>query len=233
VLFLAEALTYGMMGSVFGYVAGQGVATVLTSLNLMGGITLNYSGSNVIMTMGLVLLVVMLSALVPAFMAAKVASPSGDLDWRVPKPKDGQISDILPFTVNTYASNGLVSFLHEYIDAHRDGAIGNFTSDKLSVSHGDEEGQISLDGVVWLSPYDLGVRQQFSIRIAQTGVEDICSINIQLRRETGDERSWWRLNRVFIGELRRQLLGWRNVTPERMLKYISEGRALKAGKKTA
>jgi ABC-type antimicrobial peptide transport system permease subunit len=31
-LFVAEALTYGLMGSVFGYIAGQGTATVLTSL---------------------------------------------------------------------------------------------------------------------------------------------------------------------------------------------------------
>ncbi|HBC88453.1 MAG TPA: hypothetical protein DCZ94_16010 [Lentisphaeria bacterium] len=230
VLFLAEALTYGMMGSVFGYVAGQGIATVLTNFNLMGGITLNYSGSNVIMTMGLVLLVVTLSSIVPAVMAAKVASPSSDLDWRVPKPKDGVISDLLPFTVNSHASHGLVSFLFEYIDAHRDGAIGNFTSDKLVVKEGDSDGHITVEGVVWLSPYDLGVRQDFSIQIAPTGVEDICSLKIFLRREAGEERSWWRLNRVFIGDLRKQLLGWRNVSSERMLKYVAEGR-MRTGKK--
>ncbi|RPI64370.1 MAG: ABC transporter permease, partial [Planctomycetaceae bacterium] len=37
VLFLAEAITYGLMGSVFGYVAGQGVATSISSLGWMGG----------------------------------------------------------------------------------------------------------------------------------------------------------------------------------------------------
>ncbi len=232
VLFLAEALTYGMMGSVFGYVAGQGLATVLTSLNLMGGITLNYSGSNVILTMGLVLLVVTLSAIVPAIMAARVASPSKELDWRVPKPKDGVITDLLPFTVNSHAAHGLVSFLYEYLDAHRDGAIGNFTSDKLTVKEGDKDGHIIVEGISWLSPYDLGVRQEFEIEISPTGVEDICSLRISLKREAGDERSWWRLNRVFIGDLRKQLLGWRNVSSERMLKYVSEGK-LRSGRKKA
>jgi hypothetical protein len=224
ILFLAEALTYGMMGSVFGYVAGQGIATLLTSFDLMGGITLNYSGSNVILTMGLVLLVVTLSSIVPAIMAARVASPSRDLDWKVPKPKDGVISDLLPFTVNSHSSYGLVTFLYEYLDAHRDGAIGNFTSDKLVVREGDGDGHITVEGIVWLSPYDLGVRQEFEIRIVPTGVEDICNLRILLRREAGEERSWWRLNRVFIGDLRKQLLGWRNVSAERMLKYVSEGR---------
>ncbi len=231
VLFLAEALTYGMMGSVFGYVAGQGIATALTSFNLMGGITLNYSGSNVILTMGLVLMVVTLSSIVPAIMAARVASPSRELDWRVPKPKDGVISDLLPFTVNTHASHGLVSFLFEYLDAHRDGAIGNFTSDKLNVREIDG-GHIQVEGIVWLSPYDLGVRQEFELVISPTGVEDICSLRILLRREAGDERSWWRLNRVFIGDLRKQLLGWRNISSERMLKYVTEGR-MRTKRKTA
>ncbi len=53
-LFLAEALTYGLMGAVFGYIAGQGTATLLTGLGMMEGITLNYSGTAVIKTMLLV-----------------------------------------------------------------------------------------------------------------------------------------------------------------------------------
>jgi len=225
VLFLAEAMTYGVMGSVFGYIIGQGVAKILTGLNLMGGITLNYSGSNVIMTMGLVLLVVMASAIVPAIMAAKVASPSGDLDWKVPAPKDGVILGQLPFTVSEKAAPGLAAFLYEYIDAHTDGAIGNFTSANLSLESGEGDTVVRLKATIWPAPYDLGVRQDITINFDKSEA-DICDLHIRLDHRAGQERSWWRLNRVFLGDIRSQLLGWRNIAPERMLKYIrqSDGR---------
>lgn len=221
VLFLGEALTYGLMGSVFGYIIGQGAATVLTHFNLMGGITLNYSGSNVILTMGLVLTVVIASALVPAFMAAKVASPSGDLDWKVPAPENGVIKAQLPFTVSRQAAPGLAAFLYEYFDAHGDGAIGCFTSDKLQLEPGDDNVIVRLKSVIWPAPYDLGVRQRVTIDF--TGSEaDICDLHVRLEHDAGQERSWWRLNRVFLGDIRNQLLGWRNIAPERMLNYIRQ-----------
>ncbi len=221
-LFLAEAATYGLMGTVFGYIVGQGLATLLTSLDLMGGITLNYSGTNVIMTMGLVLSVVLLSALVPAIMAAKVANPSKEGDWKVPKPVDDEINDLLPFTVTTKAAKGLACFIHEYMDAHRDGAIGNFTSDRLFL-HGREAGSIAgVSGTVWLAPYDLGVRQEVKIEVLPDA-DEICTISIRLARGAGQERSWWRLNKVFLGDIRRQLLGWRNISRERVLDYIEKG----------
>ncbi len=221
VLFLAEALTYGLMGSVFGYIIGQGVATILTSLDLMGGITLNYSGSNVIMTMGLVLAVVTISALVPAIMAARIASPSRELDWKVPRPQQGVIRDRLPFTVSTQAARGLMAYLHEYVEAHRDGAIGHFTSDAARLRSAPAGGErLRLTATTWLAPYDLGVRQEIQIE-AVPGPEEICALWVTLSHGAGPERSWWRLNRTFLGDLRAQLLGWRNVAPERMLTYIT------------
>jgi hypothetical protein len=223
-LFLAEAATYGLMGTVFGYVVGQGFAALLGRLDLMGGIVLNYSGTSVILTMGLVLLVVMLSALVPAWMAAKVASPSHDADWKVPLPEDGAIRDLLPFTVTVQAARGLACFIHEYLDAHRDGAIGRFTADDLAFHAPTDAILVGISGTAWLAPYDLGVRQSFRIDILRDAEEN-CRIRIVLRHQAGQERSWWRLNRVFLGELRRQLLGWRKIKPEQTLAYMARGEA--------
>lgn len=221
VLFLGEALTYGLMGSVFGYVIGQGLATVLTKFHLMGGITLNYSGSNVILTMGLVLMVVAVSAIVPAVMAAKIASPSGDLDWKVPHPQDGYIKGLLPFTVSQKAAPGLAAFLYDYLLAHKEGAIGNFISDNIVLNKGDGDTVVQLKSTIWPAPYDLGVRQHMTINFdASEG--DICELKIRLEHGAGPERSWWRLNKVFLSDVRAQLLGWRNIAPQRMLKYIRQ-----------
>lgn len=221
-LFMAEAATYGLMGSVFGYIVGQGLATILTHFKVMGGIVLNYSGTNVILTMGLVLTVVLLSALVPAIMASKVANPSKEGDWKVPHPIDGIIKDLLPFTVTIHAAKGLICFIYEYMDAHTDGAIGEFTSDNLKYHEKEGDSIAGLAGTVWLAPYDLGVRQDFKIEVVNE-IEDICNIRITLKQQAGQERSWWRLNKVFLSDLRRQFLGWRNIKPERALAYIEQG----------
>lgn len=220
-LFLAEAVTYGLMGSIFGYIVGQGFATVLNHLGLMGGITLNYSGTNVILTMSLVLIVVVTSAIVPAIMAGKLATPSKEMRWHVPQPKDGIILDMLPFTVTKRAAPGLVAFIHEYMDAHREGSIGHFTTDNLKVIPPDDLRMAALSGTVWLAPYDLGVRQDFLIEI-KPEVEDICGIHISLTHGSGQTKTWWRLNHTFLGDVRRQLLGWRKVKAEAIMAYIKK-----------
>ncbi len=220
-LFLAEAATYGLMGSVFGYIVGQGLAKILTAFNLMGGITLNYSGSNVMMTMGLVMAVVLLSALVPAVMAGKLATPSKDMTWRVPKPENGVINELLPFTVTRAASGGLVAFIYEFMDAHTDGGIGAFTADHVELLPAGGDTVAGLRATTWLAPYDLGVRQDVQIEVFQD-IDEVCNIRIRLTYSTGQVGTWWRLNQTFLGELRRQLLGWRNVKPERIMEYIRQ-----------
>jgi hypothetical protein len=233
VLFVAEALTYGLIGTISGYILGQGLATVLAHFNLMGGITLNYSGTNVIMTMGLVLLVVVLSAIVPAIMAGRLAAPGENMRWKVPQPADGCISDLLPFTVTAEAAGGLAAFVYEFLEAHSEGSIGTFSTDNLAIipptaqksergsANGAEPTAIvaGISGTVWLAPYDLGVRQHFELTISPDE-ENICGIHIRLIRETGQERTWWRLNRAFLADIRKQLLGWRRVPAERVMLYV-------------
>ena len=225
-LFVAEAMTYGLMGSVLGYVVGQGVATALDALGWLGGMTLNYSGSQAIMIMFMVLTVVMVAALVPAYLAGRMAAPSNKRTWAVPQPVDGVIRDTLPFTVNAKTANGVAAYLREYLDAHAEGSIGHFSTDKLTTFRKsvDELDVMGIEGTVWLAPYDLGVRQEVRLTIEPADGEDIYGIHIELRRASGSVRAWHRLNRVFLGDLRRQLLGWRRLEPERILKFLARGR---------
>jgi len=231
VLFVAEAVTYGLMGSIFGYVVGQGVAKVLTHFELMGGITLNYSGSSVIMTMGVVIVVVVLSAIAPAMMASRLATPSKDMKWRVPEPQDDVIRDILPFTISKLGAKGLNAFIHEFMAAHRDGSSGNFTTDELTVLPPTEGVVTGLRSTVWIAPYDLGVRQRVQIEI-RGAEDDLCDIHIELERESGKPGNWWRLNRVFLGDMRRQLLGWRNVKPEQARELMRLADELEQGQQS-
>jgi len=222
-LFLAEAVTYGLMGSVMGYVVGQGVAKTLTEFGLMGGVTLNYSGLQAIITMLLVLGVVVASSLVPAFLAGKLATPSNEMTWKVPRPDGDVIRDRLPFTATHRTAGGVLAFLYEYMDAHREGSIGVFSADNLRTfeSEGPRGRILGLEGTIWLAPYDLGIRQDIRIAIHPSAAEaDIQEIDIELHRRSGQVSSWWKLNRVLLGDLRKQLLGWRKLKMDRMLEYI-------------
>jgi hypothetical protein len=217
------------MGSVFGYIVGQGVATVFGGLGWMGGLTLNYSGTQAVLVMLMVLVVVVLSSLVPAYLAGRLASPSSERTWKVPEPVDGVIHDVLPFTVTGLTANGVLMFLFEYLDAHREGSIGHFATDELRTFRERTGGleSVGIAGTVWLAPYDLGVRQdvRLTIRPAEDA-EDVFNIHIELRRGSGQLRSFRGLNRTFLGDLRRQLLGWRRLKTQRILEYIAEGRGM-------
>lgn len=224
-LFMAEAIVYGLIGSVFGYVAGQGTASLLLKLGMLGPATLNYSGTSAVMTMGLILAIVIVSALIPARTAAKVAAPSVDRDWKVPASENDQISAVLPFTINRMAADGALAYLADYLRMHRDGNIGKFAADAIETVHSSaSDSTRTLKGTIWLTPFDLGVRQELSLLIYPSQAQDIFEVKVELKRLSGDEQSWHRMNRLFLGELRKQFLSWRSLTPARMLEYVERSR---------
>ncbi len=228
-LFIAEAMTYGLIGTVFGYIVGQGFGTALLKLGWLGNVTLNYSGTSAMLTMGLILLIVLVSALVPARLASKIAAPSIERSWKVPPPKGGEIKAVLPFTINKTAAEGVLAYLADFFDAHQEGSIGKFSAAAVdSFSIPDDAGHISrgLKTTIWLTPFDLGVRQHLMLLVHPGQFPDIYEVQVVLSRVSGDDASWYRMNRSFLTELRRQFLQWRSLSPERMVEYIEMSRRL-------
>lgn len=232
-LFVAEALTYGVIGTVFGYIIGQGVGTAMLKLGWLGTMTLDYSGTSAMLTIGLILLVVLLSALVPARLASKIAAPSIERSWKVPAPKNGQIMATLPFTINRTAAEGVVAYLAEYFEGHKEGSIGKFATDDVQAfawtGEEKESGGKPSRGVqttVWLTPFDLGVRQHLMLLIHPGQFPDIYEVQVLLSRLSGDDGSWYRMNRSFLTELRKQFLQWRSLSPTRMREYVEASKML-------
>ncbi len=228
-LFIAEAMTYGLIGTVFGYIIGQGVGTLLMRLGWLGNVTLNYSGSSAMLTMGLILLIVLVSALVPARLASKIAAPSIERSWKVPLPKGDEITAVLPFTINKQAAEGVLAYLADFFDAHREGSIGKFSAAEVdSFKVPDDQGHTSrgLKTTIWLTPFDLGVRQHLELLVHPGQYPDIYEVQVVLTRLSGDDGSWYRMNRTFLTELRRQFLQWRSLSPQMMLEYVEMSRRL-------
>jgi hypothetical protein len=232
VVFMAEAAAYGLMGAIFGYTGGQALATALGHLGWLGGMSLNYSGTHAVFTMLMVLCVTVASSAIPAYLAGRMAVPSSKMQWAVPEPVNGVIYGKLPFTVTDKTVNGTILFLYDYFGAHREAVFGGFLADRLelvpaSVDNREDPANnssvMALQARVSLAPYDMGVRQDVEIVAVHTDTPEVLELEIHLRHVDGQPKNWVRLNRTFLKNLRRQLLGWRNLRVQRLLKYIADG----------
>jgi hypothetical protein len=184
-----------------------------------------------------------LSSLVPARLAAKIASPSIDRQWKIPEPQAGVITTSLPFTINQTAADGVLAYLKEFFDDHREGAVGVFASGPAAISNSHREPSSAaasaafaasdggenavpplgraLHADTWLTPFDLGVRQRTEIHIEPGAFPEIFEVRVVLTRLSGDDKNFHRMNRPFLTALRQQFLRWRSLPPAAMQRYVA------------
>ena len=82
---------------------------------------------------------------------------------------------------------------------------------------------------VWLAPFDMGVSQDSDIVLLPAKEPGLYELQLRLVRQSGEIAAWKRVNRQFIGDLRKQLLVWRTVSREGQQEYILKGRATVSG----
>lgn len=220
-LFFSEALVYSVLGGMGGYLIAQGSMKILTVLAAFGWVQvpeINYSSTNAIVTILIVMATVLVSAIYPAIKASKSANPGLLRSWRPPPPQ-GDIHEItFPFTVSAYDLTGVVSFLQEHFEHFSDTGLGAFMArDTRMVRHDD--GALGLEASLALAPFDLGVTERFELRSAPSEIEGIDEVKIRLTRRSGQPGDWVRLNRNLFDDLRTQFLLWRSIPKEAMEHY--------------
>jgi hypothetical protein len=214
-LFFAEAAIYAILGGQGGYLLSQGVTRVLGVLAERGLVRvpeLNYSSTNAIITILIVMATVLISTIYPAFKASRGANPGIQRQWRIPPPK-GDVHDIVfPFTVSEYDLIGIVSFLKEHMDTYQDASFGRFMTRSSRLELDPETKLPGISAQVSLAPFDLGISQDFTLRCAPSEISGIDEVRLHFQRRSGTRGDWKRSNRRFIEELRQQLLIWRALT---------------------
>jgi len=236
-LFLAEACVYAVLGVVFGYILGQGASKVLVSLDMLGGLSLNYSSTAAVASAGIVMVVVLLSALYPALAASRIAVPDVVRRWQIPEPDGDVLRFIFPFTVNVAAVNSLCGFLHSMFDSYSDASVGEMYTDMTRIVRRDRgsgrESDRGSDGPVhsvqlglWLAPFDLGVSQYLEISAFPSDTSGICEVEIYIERISGPLAHWQRLNQDFAIKLRRQFLIWQTMKEELRQEHAETARQL-------
>ncbi len=226
-LFLAESLVYAVLGAVAGYLLGQVVAKVLMATGMLKGLILNYSSLSAVFATIIIFITVMLSTLYPARKAAQMSVPDVTRKWVLPEPKGDNWEFEFPFTVSELEVLGLVTFLTEYYNSYQDVSLGNFYTGGAKLNYDkipSGKNKYIIDTDIWLSPFDLGVSQNLKVVMEPMGQYGFYTINLLMKRTSGESTDWKRLNRRFLDGIRKQFLIWRTVSGEVKKSYERQGK---------
>ncbi len=221
-LFFAEAAVYAVVGGMGGQLLAQVVAVAARSMARAGMIappSLNFSSTNSLLAIFVVMLTVLLSALYPALRASRSANPGLARSWKMPKADGDDWSMVFPFTVSAYDITGVVSYLAEHFRGHDDAGLGKFIALKTGIRRAESTGNLTLWSEMALAPFDLGVTQHFELTATPSEIEGVDEVAIAVRRLSGSRSDWARQNRVFIRGLRNQFLLWRTLAGEAIEGY--------------
>ncbi|MBW1989564.1 MAG: peptide ABC transporter permease, partial [Deltaproteobacteria bacterium] len=241
-LFLAEAMAFGVLSVVLGYLLAQTSARLFAGTSLWAGITVNYSSLAGVGAMVLVMAVVLASSLYPARVAGKIAIPDVSRSWVLPQAREGLLTTSLPFLLRYRELRSAAGYLREFLAEHTDVSHGKFSTQDIALETGcparlcvglSGEGLercrgracrqsfcLILHARVWLAPFDLGIHQSMELEFCPFEEDpDFLSITVRLRRETGEAEAWRRVNKAFLDALRRELLVWRSLSHEQKLYF--------------
>ena len=219
-LFFAEAAVYAVVGGLGGYILAQVVAFGSGRLAEITAIRIpemNYSSTNAIFAILVVMATVLLSTVYPAIVGSRSANPGVSRSWRLPRPAGDAWAFTFPFTVSDYDITGVMSFLHEHFSNFSDCSLGVFLAEGTHVYSANNT--LNLQSKVATAPFDLGVTEDFRLTSLPSEIEGVDEVRIEIRRLSGTRGDWVRTNRPFISDLRKQFLIWRSLPENTMELY--------------
>jgi hypothetical protein len=215
-MFLAETLTFALIGGLLGYISGLLLGRVALGL-FEGTIILNYASSWVLIALGVAMLTAMLSSIYPMFLAARLVTPSMERKWKMPTKPVGDMWEI-PFPVVVTSEKEAISmlaYLKEFCEGHLiDAPV--FLAEDLKLGR-DEKDFPMLSLRCRLYPYELGLRQDASLHAVE--FEAKWTFSIRLKRTLGPRDDWEKQNRGFIDLMRKQLVLWKTLPESEKKRY--------------
>jgi len=224
-MFIAEALTFGVLSSVIGYVVGIGLVKFLPLLPgfLPRGFVPNYSTAVIVVVLGLSMLAILISSIYPALKASTLVTPSFERRWSVPTKPVGSIWEIpMPFSAdNADEALAVLRFVKEYLDANAVERAGIMFASKSTELRRLNENEWLLRGTTRLAPFETGLAQVADLRAAPDKEGKITFV-LRLEHQSGQLARWVSSAREYAGLIRRQLLLWRGLVPSERAKYLEE-----------
>jgi len=222
-MFIAESLVYGIVGSLIGYMLGVFTYKILEAMRAPVGY-LNYSSTWVVMALGLGILVTLVSSLYPGWLASRLITPSLERRWAIKtKPRGDEWEIPLPFvSASKGEAKGMLNFVRALYEQHTVERAEDFSVQDMALEEGviDDLGTFTLTATVHIVPYELGIRQGVHLTTTEQK-EGPWSFSIHLTRLGGGRTQWVYHNRAFVDITRKQLLLWRSLSEKERERYLS------------
>ncbi|MBR4674568.1 MAG: ABC transporter permease [Victivallales bacterium] len=227
--FLAEAFVYSVIGSVGGYLIGQGTSIFLTRTKLITNINLNFSSLSVVYVIMFTVAVVLLSTIYPSIVATRAAVPSGKRKWSLPE-NDGKVMNVVfPFIYQHNLIFGIIGYLDDYFARFTEASFGDLIAQCQETNISKDSMQrdaLSITYQVALAPFDLGVTQELKFSVAYDDKVQAYRLIMLNTRISGQDSNWCATNMPFLEKLRTYLMHWRNLSPAEHEDYARKGNAL-------
>jgi hypothetical protein len=226
-IFLVEGATLAFIGAYLGYVIGAVTLYVVWNLGVMPpGLIPNVSSGVVLIVLAVIISTVILSTLYPAVRASRMATPSLLRRWTVESRPRGDTWEVrMPFVAAREEALGLLAFLSEYMEAvsserERSRVFMLVSPPQLTT----EEESYRLMARLHMAPFDTGIIQDAAV-VARRLPGGSYAFDVVFRRLQGPESIWLTSTRAFIGELRKQFLAWRALSPSEKTKYVERAKS--------
>jgi hypothetical protein len=237
-LFIAESCVYATVATVFGYVAGQVSAKLITVTGLLPGLNLNYSSKSAVFSAAFLIGVVLASTIYPARRAAQTSVPDVERIWKFPEAHGDRLEFEFPFTMSGDQSMGMTQHLKKFFEDHSNQSVGEFYTADVRFEAREPSGAPApadspqkgkhgcrLTSMVWIAPFDFGISQRLTLETIPTEDRDIYEARMVLERASGESTAWVKMNHRFLRGLRKQFLIWRLYTAEERTYYANLARA--------
>ena len=229
VFFVAEAVVFGMIGSVAGYLIGQGLAQAIVHFHWLPGVNLNYSSMAVMLVIFAAIVTVVVSTLYPAYIATRAAVPSGQRRWKLPPPAGDELHLDFPFSYSAQQLPGVLAYLQAFMDLNSEASSGRFLAQDARfgfVHDVDNRKVLAMTYSVTPVPFDLGVNQRMEVYGYYRPRVRAYVVAVVLTRLKGDKKSWLTVNEPFLESLRARLLSWRSQSSANQEQFRRQGEAM-------
>jgi hypothetical protein len=227
-LFISEAVIYGILGSLSGYVGAMSFAKALAMSGMEMGFV-NYASEWVATAVGAALMITVASSIYPSLLASRTVTPSMERRWKIPtKPYKNEWDIPLPFIVESEDECiGRLSYVKSYLDLHNSPTSPDFCTTKLAyLSKGTDTVGLEFHSVeteMRLIPYQLGIQQRVAVSAAKDKKKRWI-LRVHLTRLTGGRKGWIDHNRAFLDFLRKRLLSWEDLGESEKERYMETDR---------
>jgi ABC-type antimicrobial peptide transport system permease subunit len=226
-MFLSETFVYAAVASVLGYFGAMITNYLIRSMGVSIGIMTNYASWAVLAAVGASFLSTTLPGLFTLQTAGRMVTPSLERRWSLKtKPRGDEWTIPLPFRPTAEDAPGIIAFVYDFFKLHEAEHAGlPFVAKETSSSKSEDVDKVlmSVGTKVSLEPYEAGVSQEVWVDVVIPRGRSVADVSVRLHRLTGTLEDWERFNYRFVDGIRKHLLLWRGLPPEKREEFVKRG----------